>query len=500
MESLNLIKPELLTLTSEQMTALMPYFWMMAGACLAIIGSVLQSMQPKWVVFVLSIASAFLAMVSTWNTLGHPPILLFNGMMVVDSYTRFGNLLFIASGVLTSLGAFRYLDREKIHLPEFHILVLFAVMGMMLMISSLDLIVLFIAFEIMSLCVYLLVGFRRSDRKGNEASVKYFILGGAASAVMLYGAALLYGATGSLNLSEILQYAVVGNDLSIIFVMGAWLMVVGFLFKVATVPFHMWMPDVYEGAPTPVTGFMTTGLKAAAFATFIRVILSLGYGRGMIESLQAQMHDLIWVIAVVTMLLGNIIALTQKNLKRMLAYSSIAHTGYLMVGLAAGGMGAPDYSSVLVYLVSYAIMNMGAFLTLTLMSGPNDEGLMLNDLSGMSQRRPWISFAMAVFVFSLAGVPPTAGFIGKYLLFYQAVQSGETLLVVIAVLCSAISVYYYLRVLVYMYMKDPQEAVGDQRVSLWSKVAIAFMVVLTLEIGLIPSGWIEAAKAAISHL
>jgi NADH-quinone oxidoreductase subunit N len=375
---------------------------------------------------------------------------------------------------------------------------------MMLMASALHLIVIFIALETLSLGVYVLVGFRRADRRSNEAALKYFILGSAASAVFLYGSALLYGATGSLNLSAILQLVQsAGPSTSTpLFALGAWLVVLGFLFKVASVPFHMWMPDVYEGAPAPVTGFMTTGLKAAAFATFVRVFLGLGFGHGLSASIQAHVHDVIWACSVLTMLVGNVVALTQTNLKRMLAYSSIAHTGYLLVGMLTGAATPDGYAAVVLYLVAYSVMNLGAFAILSLMSSKDDVGLNLHDFSGLSRRHPVLAFSMAVFLFSMAGVPPTAGFVAKYQLFYGAVQAGEVWLVVIAVLCSAISAYYYLRVLVYMYMREPAAGAAQKRTELsaWALFAVLVMVLATFQVGLVPARMMAAAQKAVASL
>jgi len=501
MESLPTIRPELLSLSSEQVRALMPYFWVFGGTLLAMIATMVRSLNPKWPVFVISFAAMMVGLVSSGDLLGQPALPLFNGMMVSDDYANFFNIVFLASGGLTILGSFRYLDRESLQHPEYYLLLLFSVIGMMLMGSSLDLIVMFIALELMSLAVYVLVGFRRADRRSNEAAMKYFILGSAASAVLLYGSGLLYGATGSTNIKAILAFVQSnGAGMTPMFVLGSWLVILGFLFKVASVPFHMWMPDVYEGAPAPITGFMTTGIKAASFAAFVRVAISMGYGKGLTASVQAHVHDILWVCAVLTMLIGNVVALTQTNLKRMLAYSSIAHTGYILVGLIAAPGSDQGYAPVVLYLVSYAVMNLGAFVILTLLSTRDDTGLNLQDMSGVARRHPWLAFAMAVFLFSMAGIPPTAGFAAKYLLFYSAVQSNEVLLVVIAVLCSAISVYYYLRVLVYMYMRDPVGAPAVSRVSLWSGLAVAAMVALTLHIGVLPGKMVDAAKKAVASL
>jgi NADH-quinone oxidoreductase subunit N len=262
----------------------------------------------------------------------------------------------------------------------------------------------------------------------------------------------------------------------------------------------MWMPDVYEGAPVPITGFMTTGLKAAAFATFFRVFVSMGYGNGLSELVQTHVHDILWVCSVLTMAVGNFVALTQTNLKRMLAYSSIAHTGYIMMGIVAGSHSELGFAPGVLYLAVYAIMNLGAFIVLTLLASRDDAGLNLQDLSGISQRHPWLAFAMAIFMFSMAGIPPTAGFISKYLLFYSAIQANEISLVVIGVLCSAVSVYYYLRVLVYMYMRDPVGSPPALRISVGSGFAVAALVMLTLQIGVLPSRIVDLAKKTVANL
>jgi NADH-quinone oxidoreductase subunit N len=502
MPNLPTINPQLLSMTAEQSQALMPYFIVCGGTVIALLAAVMRKLDPKWPVFLLMLATCAAGIGSSAGLLhGGQNESLFNSMMVADTFSNFFNILFLSSAAITAMVSFRYLDREKLQYPEYFVLLLFSALGMMIMAAATDLIIVFVALELMSLSVYALVGFRRTDRRSNEAAVKYFILGSAASAVMLYGVALLYGATGSMEIHAILQ-AVKGNSAAMtpLFTMGVWLVAAGFLFKVAAVPFHMWMPDIYEGAPAPVTGFMTTGLKAAAFATFMRVFIALGYGASLSETLQAHFHNILWVCAALTMILGNVVALTQTNLKRMLGYSSIAHTGYLLVGLIAGSGSDQGYAPMVVYLVAYSVMNLGAFIILTVLATRDDGGLNLNDLAGLSRRHPWIAFAMAVFLFSMAGIPPTAGFAAKYMIFSAAVQAGEIPLVVIAVLCSAISVYYYLRVLVYMYMRDPVGSPAASRMSAWSMMALAAMVALTLQIGVMPARALSAARKAVTSL
>jgi len=491
----SVIRPELLTLSREALAVLTPYFWVLAGIVITMLLSVMKVMKPKWPVFFVSVAVCIAAAVASAALAGLPPVSLFADMMISDPFSNFFNVIFLVAMALTALVSLRYLDEEKLQYPEYYVLLLLSTFGMMLMASATNLIVIFIALEIMSLSTYVLVGFRRADRRSNEAAMKYFILGSAASAVMLYGAALLYGTTGSLQLSGILN-ALKTNAavMSPAFMLGVWLTAIGFLFKVAAAPFHMWMPDVYEGAPVPITGFMTTGIKAASFAAFVRVFHALGYGHGLSEAIQSHIHDILWVCAVLTMAVGNFVALTQTNLKRMLAYSSIAHSGYLLVGLLAAPGNANGYGPVMLYLAAYSIMNLGAFAVLSILAGRGDSGLNLHDLAGLSQRRPWLAFSLAVFLFSMAGIPPTAGFAAKYLMFYSAVQAGEVSLVVISVLCSAVSVYFYLRVLVYMYMHQPVGAPPAPRWSIWAAGTVGAMTVLTLQLGILPSPIIELVR------
>lgn len=501
MESLKTIRPELLTLSQDQVRVLMPYFVVFGGTILAILGSVMKKLSPKWPVFLLTLATVVAGVWLSVDLVPNASVELFGGMMAGDSFSNFFNIVFLAAAGFTAMSSFRYLDREGLQHPEYNVLLLFSALGMMLLASALDFIVLFVALELMSLAVYVLVGFRRADRRSNEAAMKYFILGSAASAVLLYGTALLYGCTGTTGIKGVVAFTQSHPEaISPVFMLGMGLVVFGFLFKIAAVPFHMWMPDVYEGAPVPVTGFMTTGLKAAAFAAFFRVFVSLGFTHGLTEMVQRHFHDIFWLCAVLTMVLGNFVALTQTNLKRMLAYSSIAHSGYLLIGLVTGAHSELGFAAGTLYITVYAIMNLGAFAILTLLSHRDDAGLNLHDLSGLSRRHPYLAFALSVFMLSMAGIPPTAGFAAKYLLFSSAIQANEISLVVIAVLCSAVSVYYYLRVLVYMYMHDPVGSPRALKVSVWSGFAVAAMVVLTLQIGLIPERMINIARKAVTSL
>lgn len=485
-----LIDPALLQLPSEHLFLLMPLLIVFGGACLAMMVSVFPAFQPRYSVPGIILASLVGAAASSLVLADGPATALFGGMYLSDAMTHYSNILFLGAAALVTLVSFRYLERQGLAYSEYYLLVVLSALGMMLMASSQNLIIIFIALELMSLAVYTLVGFRRNDRRSNEAAVKYYILGSAASAVLLYGAALLYGATLSVDIREIaLRVSVTGSAFNPLILIGLLCVLIGFLFKIASVPFHMWMPDVYEGAPTPVTGFMTTGLKAAVFVTLLRVMVSLTQAPVLTGSVATSFHTVFWVSALVTMFLGNILALQQTNLKRMLAYSSIAHTGYLLVALTAAPVNPDAYSSVLFYVFIYAVMNLGAFAVLSAISLPGDSGLELNDLSGLASKHPWLATSFAIFLFSMAGLPPTAGFSSKYFLLSSAVQAGETWLVVFAVICSAIAAYYYLRVMVFMYMKDPVGQVGSApiKTSKGVVVAVALTVVLVLQLGLLPS-------------
>ncbi len=488
-QALTLIDPKFLQIPQEHWALLMPFLLVFGGACLSLALSVVVPGRYTMVIPGVTFVSLVAAIASAMCAATKAPEVLFSGMLLSDAFTHYASVVFLSTSALVTLYSHRYLQRQNLNYPEYYILLALSALGMMLMASSLNLILLFIALELMSISVYVLVGFRRNDRRSNEASVKYYILGSAASAILLYGAALLYGATLSVDIREIaLRATQSGSVFNPLFLLGILCVLIGFLFKVASVPFHMWMPDVYDGAPTPITGFMTTGLKAAVFIAFARVLSSLAGAPLLSPQMVVSLHDILWISAALTMFLGNLVALQQTNVKRMLAYSSIAHTGYLLIGLMAGPANPDAFAAVFFYISVYAAMNVGAFAVLTVLSQAGDSGLELSDLSGLSARHPWLSFSLAVFLFSMAGLPPTAGFAAKYYLFYSAVQTGEIWLVVLAVLCSAIAAYYYLRVLVFLYMKEPLNQ-GSAPALVFSKgaaVTLALTVAFVLKLGIMP--------------
>lgn len=400
----------------------------------------------------------------------------FSDMLLVGGYASFYSVLFLVITLFSLVMAGPYLEKEQYHYGEYYVLVMLAALGMLMMGSAADLITIFIGIEIMSVAFYVLAGYFRSKISSNESALKYFLLGAFATGFLLYGIALIYGTTGTTNLIRIAaQYPQAFADP--LHLIGWGLILIGFSFKVAAVPFHMWVPDVYEGAPTTVTAFMSTGGKAAAFSAFILAF-----------SIPMSMHDeklimILSILAAASMIIGNWFGLAQTNLKRMLAYSSIAHAGYMLIGIASGTqMGQQGISF---YLVAYALTNLGAFGIVALLEKENGSHLTYEEYAGLAKRKPVLAALMAMFMFSLTGIPPFAGFVGKYYLFASAVQSGLTWLAVLGVITSLLSAYYYLRIVVYMYFREGVDEVPTfSRISLTVVVLCAFGILL---FGIIPS-------------
>ncbi len=428
---------------------------------------------------------AFVAAAFQWGQTG----LALGGMVYQDSFghlTRMIILLASATVTLTSIG---YLRKEGILEGEFFCLVLFATVGMCFMATSADLIMTFIGLETLSIATYVLAGYKEGDKRSSEAAWKYFILGAFSTAIMLYGIAFVYGATGTSRYPEIAS-ALAGPDaLPATLFVGLGLILVGFGFKVAMAPFHAWAPDVYQGAPLPVTAHLAVGSKAAAFFALLRVFQQVT------PSLGDYWNFAFWTGAVLTMIIGNVAALSQTNIKRLLAYSSIAHAGYLMIGMASNS--ALGAQGILFYLASYSLMTLGAFTVVQTISRKDEEGIELSDFSGLGFRRPFVSVSLSVFLISMAGIPSTAGFMGKFFLLSAAVEKGLYVLVVIAVLTSAIGLYYYLRVIVNMFMHEGTPSPSPPQLSVASAVVIGIMLLGTLFFGLYPAPLLELASEAI---
>ena len=446
---------ELVTNQGDYLWALLPEIVLSLCAMGVLLGDVLQKgnrSRPSgaWVAWT-SIASLVLtfavnAVFLVWMPLQENPLRdAENGMVAVDAFRGLTNCLFLLSGVLTILLSTGYLERRGINRGEFHALVLFAVLGMMLMAGASDLMLVFIGLEVMSVAIYVLVGFDRMDARSSEASLKYFLLGAFSSAFFLYGVALVFGATGTTNLRQLYPLLLAGNRHDGMLLAGIALVLVGFGFKVAAIPFHMWTPDAYEGAPTPVTALMATGVKAAAFASLLRVFL-IGFGGNWGDWARPM-----YLLAAITMVVGNLLALTQGSVKRMLAYSSIAHAGYLLAAVLAGYSGGA--SAFLFYLLVYTLMTAGAFGIVIANSRGAEERVTLEDYAGLASQKPVLAALFSVFLLSLAGFPLTAGFLGKLYILQALLRLGVPSLAVVLVLASLVSYFYYLRVIVVMYMR-----------------------------------------------
>jgi NADH-quinone oxidoreductase subunit N len=412
------------------------------------------------------------------------------GLMAVDGFGLFFKALFLVAAGFTVLLSRRYLETERVAAGPYYFLVLCATLGMMVMAAGIDLITLFIGLETMAVSFYILTGFLKPDRRSNEAAVKYFVLGAFSLAILLYGMSLLYALAGTTKLRDV-AVALASTDRSLALTLAVLLVVSGMGFKIAAVPFHMWAPDVYEGAPTPVTAFLSVGSKAASFAMLLRIFLEG------VPSLAPQWTQVFYMLAVLTMTVGNIAALTQSNTKRMLAYSSIAHAGYVLIGVVAAT--PRGVSATLLYLFIYTFMQMGAFAVVALLRRRDVIGDELKDLSGLYFRSPAAAFAMLAFMLSLGGIPPTAGFMGKFWIFSAAIEAGYVWLAVIGVLNSAISLYYYVRVVVFMWIRG--EAAGSPIVAGPAmNVALGLALAATLLIGVYPTFLFDFAEASARML
>jgi NADH-quinone oxidoreductase subunit N len=479
--------------TAEIARFLLPLFILAGGACVLLAWAAIEEKHARaqaWFAGLVHVAALW-SIVSLWNTEGGP---ILNGMLIVDRFALFFAGVCVLSSLATVLVSSGYLNRFNIHRGEYYALLMLATAGMFVMVTAYDLISVFLGIELMSLAIYVVVGFRRRDFLANEAAMKYFLLGAFAIAFFLYGMAIIYGLCGTLNFKGIVVEAT-SRELvrQTPFLFAIALILVGFVFKVSAVPFHMWVPDVYQGAPSPVTGYMAGAVKAASFAAFLRLFY--------MSFMPARAHwiDMVAVLAVATMTLGNVVALVQRNVKRMLAYSSIAHAGYILIGMAALGIeNTKAASGVMFYLVVYAFMTLGAFALVSAMENREDSrGLELEDFSGLGLRRPVLGVTMALFMFAMAGIPPTGGFFGKYYIFSAAIDRGLTWLAVVGVLNSALSLYYYLRVVVYMYMRKPKGDAAPVFDDWGVRVVLFVSVVVTIWLGLGPSGVVPGIETVL---
>jgi NADH-quinone oxidoreductase subunit N len=418
----------------------------------------------------------------------------FNGMVVLDGFAVYLNVIFLASGLAGVALAYEYLKRMGIERGEYYALLLFSISGMLLMSYAADLIVVFLALELLSIPLYVLAGFARPRLDSEESALKYFLLGAFASGFVLYGVAMIFGATARTDLQGIIATITSGAGNLTLFVIGAGLLLIGLGFKVAAVPFHQWVPDVYHGAPSPVSGFMSVGAKAAGFAALLRVFIIAFPG------LSEQLSPVLWGLAALTMIIGNVAAISQTNIKRILAYSSIAHAGYLLMAFVPFGNGevvSQSVASSLFYLMAYAFTSFGAWGVVAALEKAEGKGLALSDYNGLGRRYPLLAAAMTICMLSFIGVPPTLGFWGKLYLFRTAIEGGFTGLAVIGLLASLVSAFYYLRVIVVMTMRPGEPEVERQP---WLQVLAVGSALAVLLLGLLPGWLFEMASKAILQL
>ncbi|MEE9443715.1 MAG: NADH-quinone oxidoreductase subunit N [candidate division Zixibacteria bacterium] len=467
---------------------LLPEITLLAAAFILLIFIPLMRQRIFSVVLsIIAVLVSLMFVVKSWNN----PQSAYFGMVVCDNFSLFCKAIFLFTCGSVVMLSRDYLKSRGLDRPEYYAMLLISTTGMMFMVSSSDLMVIFIGLEIMSLPLYVLAGFLRDNLRSNEAAAKYFFMGAFASAFFLYGIALVYGGTGTTDLAEIyMSTGVAIHQFPMYFLIGAAMVLIGFAFKIASFPFHMWVPDVYQGAPTPITAFFSIGPKAAGVATLLRIFM-IGFW-GVFDTY----GPLFWMLAFLTMTVGNILAVMQSDVKRMLAYSSIAHAGYLLVAVTAGSNDA--VSAALFYLLAYSFFNMGAFAIITLIENKTKS----NDIQafrGLSSKHPWLAVLLALFMFSLAGFPPTAGFVGKFYVFSAAIKSGLIWLVVAAVINSLISVYYYLRPLKAAFF---DRAEGDDVTVRDLTLSPLFVIVLiltglgSLGLGIFPGYFIDLAAAS----
>ncbi|HYM22054.1 MAG TPA: NADH-quinone oxidoreductase subunit N [Vicinamibacterales bacterium] len=477
-------------LSTSDFYYILPELVLTGGALVVLIADVLlpkrSTVALAWVTL-LAIGATFASLVPFI----HEPVReVAGGLIAVDRFALFFKILFLSAAAITVLMSVRYLDIEGASAGEYFFLILCATLGMMIMAGGIELITIFIGLETMAVSFYILAGFIKPNQRSNEAAVKYFLLGAFSLGILLYGMSLLYGLSGTTNLRP-LETLLAGQERDPRLLLAVMFIVAGVGFKIAAVPFHMWAPDVYEGAPTPITAFLSVGSKAASFAMLLRI-----FGEGL-TVVRADWQMMFYALSVVTMTVGNVAALTQSNLKRMLAYSSIAHAGYVLMGIAAGTERGVE--ATLIYLLVYTFMQLGAFGVIVLLRRQDVVGDELKDFSGLHVRNPYAAFAMLLFMLSLGGIPPTAGFMGKFWLFNAVIDAGLYPLALIGVLNSAISLYYYIRVVVFMYLKP--ETIGTQpTTSVGVALALAAAVAVTLVLGVYPELLFQVAAASARTL
>ena len=483
-----------MTLTPTDYEVLTPYILLTVWACILLLVDLFIPKERKGITAALSALGLAVTLGFTLAQIGRQEV-GFSNMVVLDGFSTFVNALILVSGLLGVSLAYGYVKRMGIERGEYYTLLLFSVTGMMLMAQAADLIIVFLALELLSIPLYVLAAFARPKADSEEAGMKYFLLGAFSTGFVVYGIALIFGATESTNLFAIVESASNGTS-GLLLTIGAALVLVGFGFKVAAVPFHMWTPDVYQGAPTAVTAFMSSGAKIAGFAALMRVFATA------FPSLATDMTDILWALAALTMIVGNLVAISQTDIKRLLAYSSIAHAGYILMAFVPYGNPDQEIASTaiaagLFYLVAYAVTNFGAWGVVIALEKKEGKGLAIEDYAGLGKKYPALAAAMTVFILSFIGFPPTLGMVGKFYLFRSVIDGGFIWLAIIGVLTSLVSAFYYLRVVVTMYMKD-----GDPETEreTWLSLTTSGMALATVIVSLVPQFLFAWAREAVLKL
>ncbi|HJZ97474.1 MAG TPA: NADH-quinone oxidoreductase subunit N [Candidatus Solibacter sp.] len=481
--------------TSNDHFTIMPALMMALFGCAALLFDFWLVPDPrhkKYLLWVVVVGEAFtgygLYKQMAWMTTYESSLSGFKDSVLMDHFGVFFNWLFLVAALIVAIVSYKYLEAAGEHHGEYYSLILFAQCGMYFLATGTDLITLFIGLELMALCFYVMVGFLRNDRRSNEAAIKYLLLGAFSSGFLVYGFSVMYGLSGSTKLTDIAAAIAQRPAWDPVVFLALTTTAVGLLFKISAAPFHMWAPDAYEGAPTTVTAYLSVASKAASVAFLLRIFL------GPLETVRPAWEPLMAAIAILTLTLGNLAAINQTNIKRLLAYSSISHAGYMLLGLVAGN--TTGLEGIAVYLMVYTFMNLGAFLVVVALRRANIIGEDLDDIAGLVHRHPAYAFLMLIFLLSLAGIPPTAGFLGKYYIFLALIQTKHYSLAVIATLYVAVAIYYYFKIVKTMFIREAEEKAPPLAITMGLKVALAASVLLTLAIGLYPQPFLEMAKTS----
>lgn len=469
------------------LTSVMPEIYLTGLALTILVLDLFLSSKNKFVLGYFSVAGLVALVPIVLVSIDANPS--FGGTVIADRFAAFFNIIFIVAGVLVTLISMDYLKKENIHRGEYYYIILFAILGMMVMASSHDLLNVYVGLELMALSFYILVAQRYKDLRSVEGALKYFILGALSSGILLFGLSFAFGFGGSTNLNEIAQHAVSGQARSPFLLLAIILITGGFAFKVALFPFHLWAPDAYEGAPTPITALLSVGSKAAAFAVFLRIFIVA------LPAFHPEWSKLLWLLSAATMLFGSVVAIAQKNIVRMMAYSSIAHAGIILIGMLVSN--PSGVSGMLYYLLVYTFMNIGVFAVVTLVVKSDGTGENISDYRGLGARHPLLAFFMALYLLALAGVPPTAGFTAKFFILASAIEAKYYWLATIGVIATAVALFFYAKVIFYMYMREPEGSLEINGTGLAGKTVLLVAAAGTLIPGIYPAPFIEMAVQAI---